>query len=1237
MPRRTEWARRVGPGGAATSAIGANWDLRLAGRVLSAVLATTLLACALLSGSASARVLGQPAQFAAFAETPKAPLVTKQPVSKTVEEGQSATFESTASGVPAPTVQWELSTDGGTTWGPVSGATSTSLTIPGALTAESGSQFRAAFTNSVGKATSKAATLTVQRAPAVTMQPVGTTVEEGQNAIFEASASGFPTPTVQWQVSSDGGTTWANVAGATASKLTVAATKTTFNGRLYRATFKNAAATATSESATLTVQKKPTVTKQPVSLTVNEGQNATFEATASGFPTPTVQWEVSTDAGATWSAVEGATTAQLTIAGTKTAESGNEYRAVFTNAAASATSTAATLTVDAPPVVTTQPSSQTVEEGQGVTFEAAASGVPTPTMQWELSTNGGSTWSAVSGATSGQLTIVSAKTSESARQYRATFKNVAGKATSSAATLTVHRAPALTKQPASLTVDEGQSATFEATASGFPTPTVQWEVSTDAGATWGAVEGATTTQLTIASTNGSESGNEYRAVFKNAAGEATSAPATLTVHSLPVVTTQPSSQTVEEGTTVTFEAAASGFPTPTVQWELSTNGGATWSSIEGATTGQVTIASANKAESANQYRATFKNASGEAKSQVATLTVAIHYHAFSWGQNLYRQLGDGTAKASSNVPVMVSGLNFVASVAGGGRHSLALLANGTAVSWGSDEFGQLGNGSTLASYVPVPVSGLSGAKAIAAGAFHSLALLSNGTVMAWGDNESGQLGIGSTKESEVPMPIPGLSGVKAISAGADFSLALLNNGTVMAWGDNENGQLGTGNLKSSTVPVPTKALTGVTAISAGGNFSLALLGKGTVEAWGNDESGELGKGPPEEGFSDVHGPVPGLTGVTAIAAGTDHALALEGSGPVMAWGNDRSGQLGNGTIKPLEETPVAVSGLSSGVSAISAGGHDSAALLSSGSLMAWGNNEWGTLGDGTSGVPSAVPVAVAGITKVTNVSVGTFHMLAFGEPLPTITSVSPNRGTAAGGTSITLTGDNFTGATAVKLGGVEATSFTVISDTEIEAVTPAGTGTVDITVTSPSGSSPTIPVDRFSYQHPPTVTKLSAKSGPTGGGTSVTITGTEFTGATKVSFGATDAASFTVKSSTSITAVSPARGAGTVHITVTNAAGVSASTTKDQFKYTPIVEAVAPNTGPTSGGVSVTVTGTGFALGSGATTFKFGTAKATSVACASSTSCTMHAPAGAIGTVNVTALVNKALSPISPSDQFTYG
>jgi alpha-tubulin suppressor-like RCC1 family protein len=334
----------------------------------------------------------------------------------------------------------------------------------------------------------------------------------------------------------------------------------------------------------------------------------------------------------------------------------------------------------------------------------------------------------------------------------------------------------------------------------------------------------------------------------------------------------------------------------------------------------------------------------------------------AWGQGQSGQLGNGTFEPS-NVPVAVKELSGVTMIAAGGSHGLALLSNGTVMAWGANG-GQLGDGTNTASDVPVAVCApgetapcanrLSGVKAIAAGENYSLASLENGTVMAWGQNQAGQLGTGTTNSSAVPVEVTGLSeAVTAIAAGGHHSLAVLAGGTVMAWGENQFGQLGGGKEtklgEGIDVPVAVNGLTGVVAVSAGQLFSLALLSNGTVKAWGRSEEGALGNGENtgpehcgehmESACSEKPVAVKGLSGVTAIAAGGEHALALLGSGPVMAWGANGAGQLGDGTsngpetscgffhVNPCSTTPVEVSkGAGAVINGIGAGEEHSLAF-----------------------------------------------------------------------------------------------------------------------------------------------------------------------------------------------------------------------------------------------------------------------------------------------------------------------
>jgi hypothetical protein len=280
--------------------------------------------------------------------------VATNPSHLSVTAGQNATFTATANGNPTPTVQWQVSNDGGKTFTNISGATSTTLTLNNVSTTMSGYEYQAVFTNSIGSATTSAATLTVTTtpvAPSITSQPSNQTVTAGQSATFTASASGSPTPTVQWQVRADGGKTFTNITGATSTTLTLNNVTTTMSGYEYEAIFTNSAGSATTSAAMLTVNAvAPIITSNPSNQTVTADQSAIFTASAGGSPTPTVQWQVSSDGGKTFTNISGATNITLTLNHITIAMNGYEYEAVFTNSAGSAATSAATLTVNpAPP------------------------------------------------------------------------------------------------------------------------------------------------------------------------------------------------------------------------------------------------------------------------------------------------------------------------------------------------------------------------------------------------------------------------------------------------------------------------------------------------------------------------------------------------------------------------------------------------------------------------------------------------------------------------------------------------------------------------------------------------------------------------------------------------------------------------------------------------------------------------------------------------------------------------
>ena len=378
-----------------------------------------------------------------------------------------------------------------------------------------------------------------------------------------------------------------------------------------------------------------------------------------------------------------------------------------------------------------------------------------------------------------------------------------------------------------------------------------------------------------------------------------------------------------------------------------------------------------------------------------------------WGNNAYGQLGDGT-ESNRNIPVFVSGLTSgVLSIRVGVNHSCAFMNDLTARCWGSDGSGQLGDGVVSISTKPIDSGGFTGGVTQVGTGDRNTCALVNGQVWCWGSNHDSQLvGDGSTTNRPAPVQVSGLTGtVTAIDSGMNQSCAIVNgavkcwgnldpttndhilpttigslaslatslsvtnlfgcavaNGAVRCWGDNSKGQLGDGSTTASYLnSVAVGGLSsGVTKVITGQWFACALKSDQTVWCWGDNTAGQLGNDPAAHPTSSTPFQVAGLSLITSMAAGQDHACALNQNGSVSCWGNNGQGQLGNGS-QTTTFSPVQVSTLTSGVTAITAGGYHTCALVN-GTVSCWGFNSFGQLGNNLT-ILRKEPTLVSGLSN----------------------------------------------------------------------------------------------------------------------------------------------------------------------------------------------------------------------------------------------------------------------------------
>ncbi len=377
-----------------------------------------------------------------------------------------------------------------------------------------------------------------------------------------------------------------------------------------------------------------------------------------------------------------------------------------------------------------------------------------------------------------------------------------------------------------------------------------------------------------------------------------------------------------------------------------------------------------------------------------TCILTADHSLLCWGWNRYGQLGDGTT-VSRHEPAPVLGMSrdvFYMATSAGAEHTCAVLDDGRGFCWGSNRWGQLGNGSLTLSPVPRRVFDLgavrdvsagnnftcavatngslwcwgqrfntslmddtsaptrlaspaSGVVDVATGESHSCVLMADGGLRCWGDNRYGQLGDGSTTLSTTPVAVQHLGGqAKAVRVGKDFSCALLTNGTVTCWGHNNRGQLGVGSHEDHHLPVAVTALGPAKSIGVGARHACAVLTNGSVYCWGANTFGQIGDGSTQERTSPVRVNLPAPA--RSVTAGDDHTCALLQNGQVWCWGTNGQGQLGHPSVGWESDRPVQVQNLGGAATALDAGGYTTCAVVGGG-VRCWGWNAYGQVGDGT--------------------------------------------------------------------------------------------------------------------------------------------------------------------------------------------------------------------------------------------------------------------------------------------------
>lgn len=440
----------------------------------------------------------------------------------------------------------------------------------------------------------------------------------------------------------------------------------------------------------------------------------------------------------------------------------------------------------------------------------------------------------------------------------------------------------------------------------------------------------------------------------------------------PSVSQSPADQTVIEPASATFSAAVGGTPLPTMQWQVSGDGGASWSAIAGATAATYTTPATTLADDGKRFRLVATNSAGQATSNAATLTVnaaplppaptvsrkvAAGYQqtcairadgaVLCWGYNGFGAVAGPTGN-TSYPPRVVPLAGAATAVATGYSGSCAIHNGGTLSCWGD----------LMASWTPLAVAGATDVRALAVGDGHvCFTQGASRAVHCFGNNSGRQLGDGSITSTRTPVAALGIgalpmTGAVDVAAGRSHSCAAFDSGAVLCWGYNFVGETGSATFGAATdaTPVP---IGDAVRVAAGDAYSCAVKASGQVACWGRSDIAQFGLA--GTGFNPSPSPTvsPTLSNVVAVAAGWNLPCARDRDGRVRCWG---TGMFGNGQVNETRLTPTLVPSLT-GVGSLAAGGFHQCALRDNATLACWGSNTNGQLATGDT-VPRTTPTEV---------------------------------------------------------------------------------------------------------------------------------------------------------------------------------------------------------------------------------------------------------------------------------------